>query len=642
MGEQKVSREEDSAALRLFARRLLTDLRALERMLDEGIIESDVNRVGAEQEMFLVDRDWQPAPVALEVLERIDDPHFTTELGRFNLECNLDPIPMGGDTLRRLEAQLEELVGAAQRAAGDVDAAVVLSGILPTLEKSDLSLANMTPRPRYHALNQAMTRLRGERYELRLKGRDEIHITHDNVMLEACNTSFQVHFQVSPSNFARLYNIAQAVAAPGLAAATNSPLLFGRQLWRETRIALFQQSIDTRSATGHLREQSPRVSFGRQWVDDSVLEIFREDVSRFRVLLAADVEQDPFEELAHGRPPRLEALRLHNGTIYRWNRPCYGISNGRPHLRIENRILPAGPSILDEVANAALWFGLLSGVSRTVGDVTRVMDFEVARENFVAAARLGLGAHFRWPGRHHVSAQELLLEELLPLAREGLQMVEVDSSDADRYLGVIEERVRSLKTGSQWLIDSLAALKTEGPGKQPECLAALVAATAARQSQRRPVHEWEPAALAEAGGRRRHFRRIEQLMTTDLFTVNQDELVDIVACVMNWHHIRHVPVEDNLHRLVGLVTHRALLRLLGEGLARDGSQAVPVSQIMETKVVTVRPETSTLEGIRLMRKHKISCLPVVDRRNRLVGIVTERDFMSIAAELLEAHLSDAD
>ena len=637
MGEQNVTQGQDTDELRQFTKKLLADLRAFELMLDNELFESGVSRIGAEQEMFLADSSWQPALKALDVLERIDDEHFTTELGRFNLECNLDPIALGGDCLRQLENQLLELLHKAATAAEKEGCQVVLTGILPTLDKSDLGLEAMTPRPRYRALNEAMNRLRNGKYHLRLKGRDEIDVTHDNVMLEACNTSFQVHFQVSPENFVNNYNVAQLVAAPTLAAATNSPLLFGRQLWRETRIALFQQSVDTRSPTDHLREQSPRVSFGRDWVRDSALEIFREDIARFRVLLSIDVDEDPFEVLRAGGVPKLDALRLHNGTIYRWNRLCYGISNGLPHMRIENRVLPSGPTPLDEVANAAFWFGLMSGVSRQYADVRKELDFSCAAENFVSAARLGLGAHFDWPGRRHVSASELILEELLPLAREGLDRMEIDSADRDRYLDVIEERVKTLKTGSQWILDSLAAMKSAGT--KSECLSAVVAGTIRRQRKNEPVHGWPVAELSEAGDSRSHYMRVDQLMVTDLFTVGEDELVDRVACVMNWQHVRHVPVEDKDHRLVGLVTHRSLLRLMGDSLSNAGSQAVPVHSIMQRDVITVTPDTPSLDAIQLMRKHKISCLPVVSEDDRLIGMVTERDFMNIAAQLLEKYLS---
>ena len=638
MGRHDVQETANGEELRLFSRALLRDLRAFEKMLEEGLFETEIRRIGAEQEMFLVDHDFRPALNALEILEHIDDSHFTTELGKFNLECNLDPVTLGDKALRKLETQLTDLLAKATESARELDTEVILCGILPTLEKSDLTLDNITPIPRYFALNEAMNRMRGQKYYLHIKGRHELSITHDNVMLEACNASFQVHFQVKPESFARLYNIAQAVAAPVVAAAVNSPLLFGRQLWRETRIALFQQSVDTRSPAGHMRQLPSRVSFGRHWIRESVAEIFREDISRFRVLLSTEVDEDPFEMLEQGKAPKLAALALHNGTIYRWNRPCYGISsNGTAHLRIENRVLPSGPTPLDEIANAALWFGLMNGADELYTDVTKVMQFDTARENFVAACRRGMAAHFNWPEREaDISAQDLLLQELLPLARDGLRGLAIDSSDIDRYLGIIEDRVKSLRTGAQWTVDSYSAMKEEG--NRSECLSALVAATLSRQRTGKPVHTWDPAALWEAGESRKYYARVGQLMTTDLFTVNQDELVDVVACVMNWHHIRHVPVEDDDHQVVGLVTHRSLLRLLAESSSTDNQEPVPVSQIMHKTVITAHPETPTLEAIRTMKKHKISCLPVVDQTGRLVGIVSERDFMAIADHLVEAYL----
>jgi CBS domain-containing protein/gamma-glutamyl:cysteine ligase YbdK (ATP-grasp superfamily) len=636
VGSHEIERELDADRLRRFTKKLLTDLRAIESMLDAGAIESGVRRIGAEQELFLVSSRWGAAYNNLEILQDLaDDDHFTTELGRFNLEFNLDPMMWGGDCLSQMESQLDTLLGRVRQAAEAHGAEVVMTGILPTLEKSDLTLAQMTPKPRYFALNEAMTRLRGGAYIFHLKGQDELKLTHDSVMLEAANTSFQVHFQTGPEEFARLYNIAQAVAAPVLAAATNSPLLFGKRLWRETRIALFQQSVDTRAPTSHIREQSPRVRFGKGWIDDSVIEIFQEDVSRFRVLLAADVDEDPFTVLRAGGVPSLQALRLFNGTIYRWNRPCYGISEGKPHLRIENRVLPAGPSLVDEVANAALWLGLMSGVVEQHRDIRQVLTFDQVKENFVAAARLGLGAHLWWVGQKDVPARELLLEELIPLARHGLELGHLRSEDIDRYLGVLTERVQSGRTGSQWLLDSYGATRQQGT--RAERLAAIVAATVRRQKEAAPVHTWPLAGIDEAGGWQAHYLQLGQFMTTDLFTVNEDELVDLAASMMEWRKIRHVPVEDAQHRLVGLVTHRTILRLLARDPDTLHGSSVPVSQIMERNLVTAAPTMSTLEAINLMRLHKVGCLPVVEG-DRLVGIVTERDFMNVAGQLLEAVL----
>lgn len=635
MGETHVKEDANPEALRVFTQKLLTDFEVLSQMLDGDLFETGRRRIGAEQEMCLVDRQGRPALLAQEVLATIDDPHFTHELALFNLECNLDPLPLEGDCLSRFETQLVELLAIARRGAAAHDAQIVLTGILPTLEVTDLSLDSITPLPRYHALNDATLRLRRGGFDIRVKGFDELIMRAESVMFEACNTSFQIHFQVDPDNFAPLYNIAQAVAAPVLAAATNSPLLFGKRLWRETRIALFQQSIDTRQPTTHVREQSPRVSFGRRWVDRSVLEILREDVARLRVILSTDIAEDSKAELAAGRIPQLKALNLYNGTVYRWNRPCYGITEGRPHLRIENRVLPSGPTPADEIANAAFWFGLMKGVRDELGDIARAMTFEAAEENFLAAARLGLQARFTWPGRPDISAQTLILEDLLPLATRGLDELGINAGDRERYLGMVRERVETQQTGSQWMIDSLADMGEKGT--KAERLAALTLATIERQEEGSPGALWSPASLAEAGGWEKHYSQVCHFMITDLFTVHENELVDLVAALMDWEHIRHVPVEDDGHHLVGLVTHRTLLRLMAQGRL-DPPRPIPVSEIMHRDLVTASPETSTVDAIDLMREHKIGCLPVVDDEGRLVGIITERDFMAMAGQLLETFL----
>jgi CBS domain-containing protein/gamma-glutamylcysteine synthetase len=637
MGRQDAGSEgQDVASLRAFTRKLLADLRALETMLEGGAIERGVRRIGAEQELFLLDRDWRPAPLAVEMMEKLaEDGHFTTEVARFNLEFNSDPLLFGGDCLRRMEAQMTELLAKARRAAHQLDAELVMIGILPTVDISDLSLANMTPVPRYFALNEAMRRLRGKDWEFYIKGTDELLIRHDSVMVEACNTSFQAHFQVGAEEFAPLYNLTQAVAAPVLAGACNSPLLFGRRLWRETRIALFQQSIDHRAAGVHLREQAPRVSFGRRWVDESVLEIFREDIARFKVLLAIETDEDALAALARGEVPSLKALRLHNGTIYRWTRPCYGILDGKPHLRIENRILPAGPTIVDEIANAAFWYGLLAGLSRLYPDIRRVMEFDAAHENFVAAARLGLRAQFAWPGHHHVPADELILNELLPIAKEGLLHREIDEGDVERYLGILEERVRTKRTGAQWQLESFAFLRDRGT--KAERLAAITAAAVENQQGGLPVARWPVATLEHAGGWERHLDRVEQFMTTDLFTVGPDEAIELVANLMTWKKIRHVPVEDAEHTLLGIVSQRTLTRLVAERVADLGKGTIAVRDVMATQLVTVTPETPTLDAIDLMKKHKVGSLPVL-KEGRLVGIVTESDFLTVSAQLLEEQL----
>ncbi len=635
MGAQDVDHDHDAAQRRFFITRLLHDIQALEAMIAQGMIESGVRRIGAEQELFLVDQTWRPAPTALEILDVADDPHYTTELGRFNLEINLDPLVFTANCLSQMEQSLESLLGGLRAAAHRCGSEIVLTGILPTLRKSDLALSNMTPKPRYLAISQATDQLRGGAYEFRLKGMDELIVQHDSVMLEACCTSFQVHYQVSAEEFAPLYNLAQAVTAPVLAAATNAPLLFGRRLWRETRIPLFQQAVDTRGASHHLRERSPRVSFGTRWVEHSVVELFQEDLARFRVLLGATLQEDSLVTLQQGQIPTLQALRIHNGTVYRWNRACFGFSDGKPHLRIENRVLPSGPTIVDEIANAAFLLGLLRGGPSVYGDITKKMAFHNAETNFLAAAQVGLDAQFTWLGGHVLPARELISQELLPLARQGLRHANLSDADIEKYLGVIEERVKSGQTGSQWLLRSLATMHSNGESKDA-LLSALTAATVQRQWEGKPVHEWPLAHIEEGKARTVHDLRIEEFMTTDLFTVHPEEPIEMVVKLMEWKHIRHVPVENEHGAVIGVISWFEIVRHYGNLAAQGSAEPVPVSTILRADTQTVPPETSVSEAIAFMRREKMDCLLVV-KEGHLVGIVTERDILNITARLLEHH-----
>ncbi len=635
MGQNLGNAPTEDRQLQAFMRALLDDVHALESMLEDGrLFETGHRRIGAEQEMFLVDGNGRVVPAALAVLDQADDPRLTTELALFNLEANLSPQDYGGRCLSRMEAELRELVTKADDAARRHDARVLLAGILPTLEQRDLGLENMTPKGRYHELNRATTEMAGGSFRVVIKGLDELEVTHDNVMLEACNTSFQVHFQVDPDEFVPLYNVAQAITGPVLAAAVNSPLLLGRRLWRETRVALFQRSLDARTSAERKRSVQPRVSFGRGYVRESVVEIFKEDISRFRVLLGAELGPDPMSVLAAGGVPDLQALRLHNGTIYRWNRACYGHDGKIAHLRIENRVLPAGPTVLDEMANAAFFFGLMSGVTEEYGRIEEKLPFDDAKDNFMAAAQHGMKATMTWMGRE-LSARHLILEQLLPLAGEGLSHAGIDADDIDRYLGVIEARVTSGQTGAEWAMRSIAAMD---PHTSPDTISrALVAATLVNQQGTGPVHTWEPASVEPLRHARESYQTVGQIMTSNLFTVQPGDLVNLAASVMDWEHIRHVPVEDGEGRLVGLVSHRRLLRLLGRGNRSD--EPVAVRDIMKPDPVTVLPSTTTREAIALMREHKVGCLPIVDEDARLVGIVTERDLINVAAKLLDRFLA---
>ncbi|MFK7987664.1 MAG: CBS domain-containing protein [Sandaracinaceae bacterium] len=645
MGEHDADRPEDEDEARAFMKALLGDVRAMEAMLERDLFETANRRIGAEQEMFLVREDMSPAPVATDVLDGLDERRLTTELARFNLEANVDPRRFEGTCLREMENEVRELVQLSDAHARKFDARVVMAGVLPTLRQAQLSLENMTPSPRYRALNDTLLKMRGGDFLISIQGIDEINVTHDNVMLEACNTSFQIHFQVAPAEFAKLHNVAQLVTAPVLAAAVNSPLLFGSRLWHETRVALFSSSIDDRSTTRHARGFPPRVTFGDAWVEDSVLDIFREQIARFRVVLATrELDEDPMVVLARGETPKLSALRLHNGTVYRWNRACYGINaDGSAHLRIENRVLPAGPTIVDEIANAAFFFGLMAAVVEEIGDPKDHLEFDVAKDNFFAAARHGLKAQFTWLDGETLTAAELIRKRLLPLARQGLAQSNIDAEDIDRYLGIIESRVAANRTGASWMLDSLAALGRDGSPDMRD--RRLVMAMLDLQEKGLPIHEWPICERLDISGKedewRQGLQRVEQFMITDLFTVRAHDLVDLAASVMEWEHIKHVPVEDADGKLVGLVTHRDLLRLVARGVPTKTDPVKPdpvVADIMIADPVTVGPKTPTLEAMKKMREERVGCLPVVDAEKRLIGIITQSDLIYVSTHLLEKFL----
>ncbi|HEU4766318.1 MAG TPA: CBS domain-containing protein [Pyrinomonadaceae bacterium] len=635
MGEHNCEQLADEKQTHAFMKALLEDLRALAFMLEAGRLDSNVTRIGAEQEMFLVDRSLRPAPVSLEVLNEANDARLTTEIARFNLEANLTPLELTNNCFSQLEEELTHLLELARKGAATHGADVLLSGILPTLQRSDLTLDNLTPVARYDELNRGVIRLRGGPLSIHIKGLDELLLSHDNIMMESCNTSFQVHFQSNASEFVNLYNVAQAITAPVLAAAVNSPLLFGNRLWQETRVALFQHSTDERSGPQLVRNQPTRVSFGDKWLEHSVVELFHDQIIRFRPIIITQPDENPFQVLARGETPLLSALRTHNGTVWRWNRACYGVTDGVPHLRIENRALPSGPTVIDEIANTAFFTGLMAAVPKAYGEISKRMAFDDAKSNFFRAARHGLEAPFRWLDGENYSASSLILEHLLPLAHDGLIRAGVTSEDVDKYLGVIEERTRSRQTGASWILKSRSAMG-ESTSKDV-CHRKLASAMLANQKQGQPVHHWPIIETAEAEEWEHGYRTVGQFMSTDLFTVSPDDLIDLAASVMDWRHIRHVPVEHE-GRLVGLVTHRGLLRMMSNGnrFQRDGD-SITVRDVMIANPVTVSPETSSLEAIDVMRANRLGCLPVVEG-DHLVGIVTSYDFLAASARLFQQHL----
>jgi CBS domain-containing protein/gamma-glutamyl:cysteine ligase YbdK (ATP-grasp superfamily) len=631
MGEQNISRGGDNEAKRLFTRAVLNDLRALELMIDKGLIETGARRIGAEQEMFITDHDYSPSLTALEILDDITDDRFTNEIALFNIEANLTPRRFEGKCLSEMEEEIKEVISIAKKHAAKHDARIILAGILPTLRQMDLTLESITPVDRYYELNDRLKQLRGSDFRMDIRGIDELSVTHDNFLLEAMNTSFQVHFQVSGNEFVEMYNLSQAVTGPLMALAVNSGLIHHYRLWHESRIAVFQNSIDTRSTTHQKRGTQPRVHFGNEWIE-SIVDVFRDDISRFSVVLTSDYEEDPVAMVKAGVMPKLKALMLHNGTVYRWNRPCYGVKDNIPHLRIENRVLPSGPSVIDEVANSAFYFGLMSGMSQKVDDISKLLRFSHARNNFLQACRTGLECHFTWINGESISATRLIKNELLPIAENGLKTAGLDKDDIQRYLNIIEKRVDNKQTGAMWAIKSITEMNKDL--HPDEKVRAVVAEMHDQQAVDRPIHEWPLAKPEKRTDWRAGFMLVGQFMTTKLLTVRPDDSMDLAASIMDWKRVRHVPVENDEGELVGLVSHRSILKKIVDG---DDHKGTAIKEIMDLNPTFAEPKTTTVEAIQIMRDQRISCIPVVDK-GKLAGVITEFDLIKIASHVLEADL----
>ncbi len=635
MGEQRVSLAGDSKDKAQFMRHLLEDVQALEYMLDNDMFENGNIHIGAEQEMCLIDANGKPAPLAMPILEKMTEHEWVeTELAKFNLEITLTPQPFKGDALKKMEEEIRTRLHKIQEVSSGLNTNILLTGILPSLRKSDLTLDNLTPKKRYRALMDAIdAQLNRNSYELKLAGVDEMHIKHDSPMLEASNTSFQVHLQVAPRDFVKMYNISMALTGPLIAISANSPLLFGKRLWHETRIALFQQALDTRRTNYHMRELSPRVMFGTRWLQDSILDIYREDIARFRVLLSADVKEDSIDMIRKGLTPNLMALQVHNSTVYRWNRPCYGAAGEKPHLRIECRVLPAGPTVIDEMANAALWLGAMIGIAEQLDDVRDVMSFDDARDNFSKASRYGLDSKFTWWNDEKITAPELILNHIIPLARKGLEHRGVDQADIDRYMDVIEGRAKKHMTGARWILRSYTQLLKET--NKDEAVSSVTNAILKNQRTSQPVHLWEEPTLDDGLQYRIHDLQVEEFMQTDIYTVRPDDPIDLVTDLLDWRSLRYVPVENEKGDLVGLVTMRLVLRhytTLRKALAKQPSKTV--EDIMIKSPITIKPETTVYEAVNLIRREKIGCLPVV-KDGELIGVLTETDFLNISGRILD-------
>jgi gamma-glutamyl:cysteine ligase YbdK (ATP-grasp superfamily) len=463
-------------------------LDAFARMLRERRFEADPSQVGLEIELNLVDSRGKPSMRNAAVLEAIADPAWATELGQFNLEINLPPRRLAGDGLAGLEREVRASLNAADAKGRATGSRLVMVGILPTLSEQDTREEILSANERYRVLNEQIFAARGEDMRIEIEGPERL-VTHaGSITPEAACTSVQLHVQVTPDDFASYWNAAQAIAGAQVALAANSPFLFGRRLWQETRITLFEQATDTRP--DELKQQGvrPRVWFGERWIT-SVFDLYEENLQYFTALLPICEDEDPVAELDRGASPQLAEMSLHNGTIYRWNRPVYAVVDGKPHLRVENRVLPAGPSVADVMANAAFYYGLVRALAEEERPIWSQMSFGTAAENLAEAARNGMDAQLYWPGIGEVPVTELVLRRLLPLAREGLARWGVTPADAGRLLGIIEQRCLTGRTGAAWQVATVDTLTRRGTGRD-EALRLMTQRYIEHMNTNEPVHNW--------------------------------------------------------------------------------------------------------------------------------------------------------
>ena len=474
MGEEISSSSFNDADFDRFKNSLKKETRLLETWFKEKNFSSLSKRAGFELESWLVDEQLYPASINETFLQNLNSPLASPELANFNVELNSTPCDLSGDALTRMQNELDENWKKCKQTAKDLDSDIVMVGILPTLDNDVLHLANMSKMKRYRALNrEVLHRRKGKPLVFDINGIEHLRVTHRDVMMEAAATSFQIHLQVNLDNALRIFNASIAITAPLLALSANSPYLFGKDLWDETRIPVFEQAVSVGGYDGAAFGPVRRVTFGDSYVRESLFECFKENLEHYPVLLPVD--PDNSEPLAH--------LRLHNGTIWRWNRPLIGFDeSGEAHLRIEQRVVPAGPTTKDAIANAAFYYGAVTALSELDEPIENQLPHSSARDNFYAAAKLGLRSSLRWINEEDINAADLILKKLLPLAQQGLTSLGISIEDSDKYLGIIHDRVKTGQNGAAW---QRLFIKKHGRD-----MGALTKAYIENQNSGEPVHHW--------------------------------------------------------------------------------------------------------------------------------------------------------
>src|SRR3954467_13919866 len=464
-------------------------LDVLARMLTESRFDFERPMAGLEIELNLVDEQFEPAMRNAEVLTAIADPSFVTELGRFNIEINVAPRRLAESGFESFEDSVRQALNDAEPRARAVGTQTVMIGILPTLRPEHVKADSVSENPRYSLLDQQIFASRGEDLEIVIDGVERLQMVSDTIAPEAACTSTQVHLQVSPEDFSGYWNAAQAIAGVQVAIGANSPYLFGHELYAESRIPLFEQSTDTRSEELKAQGVRPRVWFGERWIT-SIFDLFEENSLYFPALLPISSDEDPVLVLDSGGVPGLNELRLHNGTVYRWNRPVYDISGDQPHLRVENRVLPAGPTVVDTMANAAFFAGLVRALADDDRPIWSQMSFQAANENFIAGTRQGINAELYWPQVGQLRATELVVRKLLPRAAEGLRLWGVADNESGRLLDIVERRCLRAANGATWQTAEVSRREKAGDSRE-SALRGMLRSYVDGMHSNEPVHTWE-------------------------------------------------------------------------------------------------------------------------------------------------------
>lgn len=622
MSGKSINSTVDIKARKAFTYYLLKDIETLDLMLKNNLFPDDSIRIGAEQELAIADHKMKPTCKALDILDNVDSELFTTELSQFNLEINLEPQILKAGVFDLMHENLKSHLNYLKDKSKPFKVHFPLVGILPTIERADFDIKNITPYQRYIVLNDILKKTKDKSFEVRISGVDELKMELDSILAESGNTSFQIHLQLKPGEYKEKYNWAQMISGPVLAACTNSSLLLGRELWSETRIALFQQTVDSRNSVYLLREQRPRVTFGHDWVHHCVSEIFKNDISHYPLLITAEVDEESSEALSNGKPPKMKALAMHNGNLYKWNRLCYGVSDGKPHMRIENRYIPTGPTLIDEVANVAFWIGLMSGMPEEYKDLPKLMDFKATRQNFYKAAKHGLNIQFEWFGKQ-ISAKSLLLKELLPMAKKGLESYDIPDEEITTYLDIVKSRIQKNKTGSQWMSKNYNRLKKHFTKRRTAYF--ITHQMLKNQKDDIPVHKWRNININKKPCKISDFT-VSDVMTTDLVVVHENDPILILQHLMDWNNLNQILVENNDHQLTGIVALHDI-----DNMESSSKQSRSVKTIMQTDVKTINPDVELTKAKEMMDKYKVSALPVITD-GKLVGIVSADHFKQFSID----------